>query len=426
MFAEASTRQASRPSSTARFGRLPMVASCASTDLPAAVWRSDAPPDRNGRPRAGDEPVPMSAEVAAKRRMRSAADQRMRALVGATVTLLDIDVFFEQVDWVAVVHADGNGLGGLFQRAPEVLGDAAMVAELSRRVQAAADAALRAATAQVPARRARGGSDRSALALVPLVVGGDDLTVLVDGSAAIPFVQSYLVEFGRATRNDELIRRVNDGRGLTAAAGVAVVKPHFPFSAAYGLAEDLCRNAKGTLADLPVGVPAHAVDLHVLFDSVVSSLETLRGRVELATAPGLDGALSLHERPFLLAAADDGPLPADTTYRDLGTVLRRAAAVAGCANGRGDGAVVTRSQLHALREELTVDVGRAERRFADLWRRASESGSPQDRGVLAELAGSRGDPPGLVRPVSVDHRRWSTPLFDAMELADLTVGAKTR
>jgi len=413
VFAAAGRRQASRPAAATRFGRLPVVAACSSTDLPAAVWRSDAPADGRGRPLPGEDPVPLSAEARAKRAARPAADRRMRTLLGPAFPLVDIDDFFDVVEWVGVVHADGNGLGGVFQRAGELLADARAVAKLSERVQAAADVAFRAAALAVPV----GGRGAP---LVPLVVGGDDLTVLVDGAAALPFARAYLDGFGAATARDELIRTVTGGRGLTAAAGVAVVKPHFPFSSAYGLAAQLCRNAKDTIAGVgdasaAAGVGLHGVDVHVLFDNVVTSLPALRERLRVPAREGSAGSVMLHERPFFLPAPG-AELPAHARHRHIDAVLARARAVQGRAGGRANGDAVSRSQLHGLREDVYADPGRAQRRFADLWRRSAPGG--EDRAVLTLLAGAPGDPPSLFRPVDGDGGQ-STALVDAVELADL-------
>lgn len=248
VFAAARRTQARRASAAARFPRLPMVASCASTDLPAAAWWSDAPADAAGHPPPGEEPRPLSAEVIAKRRARPAAARRMRRLTGRR--LVDIDRFFDQVEWVAVVHVDGNRLGEFFQRAPSILDSATETGELSRDVQKVADTAFgQAAEALGQAVGARpGGSASRHLPLVPLIVGGDDLTVLLDGARALEFVRAYLKAFGERSAHYSRIvkvrRAVWDVPWLTAAAGVAVVKPHFPFSAAYELAEQLCGQAK--------------------------------------------------------------------------------------------------------------------------------------------------------------------------------------
>jgi hypothetical protein len=71
----------------------------------------------------------------------------------------------------------------------------------------------------------------------PLVYGGDDVTFVCDGRLGVSLAVEYLTQFeAHATR--EL------GEWSSASAGVAIVKAHYPFARAYGLADDLCRSAK--------------------------------------------------------------------------------------------------------------------------------------------------------------------------------------
>lgn len=393
-----------RAATVGRFQRLPAAAACASTDRPAQAWHSDAARASDGGARQGETPRPLSAEAIAKRGMRRSAVLRMREQAG--VPLVDIDDFFVQVERVAVVHADGNGLGEVFRRAAERLCGVARVGELSEQVQQAADQALRHAASELLARvRHVEGKPEPACPLVPLIVGGDDLTVLVDGRFALGFVRDYLRRFGERT-STELVRIASGRDCLTASAGIAIVTPHFPFSAAYGIAEELCASAKVPTRDNPM---IHAVDLHVQLDSLASDLVTIRDRYRT-------GGAVLHERPFLLPTPGQ-PLPVVQEHRGLDQLTRRVATVHSLARGREDGRVVSRTQLHALREELRTDTGRAQRRFADLWRRAERSAA--DRAVLTALAGASGDPPRLLRP-GPDSAFLSTSLVDALEIAAVT------
>jgi len=391
---------ARRVSTLGRYQRLPNAAACTSTDRPATTWHSNAARASNGGATQDDEkPRPVSAEVIAKWRNRRDADRRMGAQ--ADVPLMDIDKFFDQVERVAVVHADGNGLGAVFRQAAERLGSTDEVRELSTQVQHAADQALRHAATELRERvRGADKSDRRC-PLVPLIVGGDDLTVLVDGRFAVAFVRDYLQRFGEQT-STELVRTASGRECLTASAGIAIVTPHFPFSAAYGLADELCASAKVPTRDNPA---IHALDLHIQLDSLACDLESIRGRYRAS------GAV-LHERPFLLPAPGQ-TLPADEAHRGLDRLIERIKAVHSLTADRADGRFVSRTQLHALREELRTDTGRAQRRFTDLWRRAE--GSVEDRKVLATLAGTTGDPPTLLRPTT-----GTTPLVDALEIAAIT------
>ena len=76
---------------------------------------------------------------------------------------------------------------------------------------------------------------RSAPPVVPVLVGGDDLTVYVEGQFAIPFAESYVRHYEQLTGEDELLSKLavianapKQGP-LTASAGVAIVGRNFPF-----------------------------------------------------------------------------------------------------------------------------------------------------------------------------------------------------
>jgi len=76
--------------------------------------------------------------------------------------------------------------------------------------------------------------------IVPILLGADDTTVLVAGRYAMIFAVAFLEGFEAATARDPLLSPL----GLTAAAGVAIVRRTFPFHLGYQLAEALCSSAK--------------------------------------------------------------------------------------------------------------------------------------------------------------------------------------
>ena len=92
------------------------------------------------------------------------------------------------------------------------------------------------------------------LPILPIVLGGDDLTVVCDGRDALQFTHDFLTQFENETArtNHELVEAIIPQiageaftpKRLSASAGVAIIKPHFPFSAAYDLAEELIVSAK--------------------------------------------------------------------------------------------------------------------------------------------------------------------------------------
>lgn len=143
---------------------------------------------------------------------------------------------------VAVVHADGNGIGKVVHGLTlEGLVD------FSHRLREASLAAGRRAVAglaryEVSRSNSRhDGNGRLILNGRPIVAGGDDFTFLVRGRAGIALACEWLRAFEQETKR----RGIAGGEGLTACAGVVFVRRGFPFGQAHDLAEALCSTAKG-------------------------------------------------------------------------------------------------------------------------------------------------------------------------------------
>ena len=116
--------------------------------------------------------------------------------------------------------------------------------------------------------------------VVPILLGGDDLTVLTEGRYALPFMASYLTAYEKLTSQDTILRHLSprarrDGvpTPMTAAAGVAVVRRNFPFHLAYGLAEKLVDGAKAV--GKTTGPPCSTLGFHALFDTTVLDVKEL-------------------------------------------------------------------------------------------------------------------------------------------------------
>ena len=125
--------------------------------------------------------------------------------------------------------------------------------------------------------------------IVPVLVGGDDVTVYTDGCYAIPFAEAYIRHYEELTEKDELLKQLAVVAGakkagpLTASAGVAIVGRNFPFHIAYDLAEDLVSRGK-ELGKYPGTVPCSTINFHVLRDATVlypdDTLDEYKGRTQ--------------------------------------------------------------------------------------------------------------------------------------------------
>ena len=214
---------------------------------------------------------------------------------------------------VAVIHIDGNGVGGIMKDlndskdrvAPaefqEEIGcdrddpDALrrFLLAVNERLQNAVEHAFAAAWTRIDELShrddKRAGREHTAIPVVPVILGGDDVTVITSGDYALPFAAAYLRYYEEATRSDPILRYLTPPEGqdtgpMTAAAGVAIVKRNFPFHIAYELAEKLVDRAKKV--GKTTQPPCSTLDYHVLFDTtVLDASEILTGYKDFTTRP---------------------------------------------------------------------------------------------------------------------------------------------
>ena len=233
---------------------------------------------------------------------------------------------------VGVIHIDGNGVGAIMRdldRAFDTvdacldsLKDAAykcrdnpcsirddrfqwFVMEVNYRLDGVVNQAVAEAWQTVD--NIAGVNRLKTLPVVPVLVGGDDVTVYTDGRYAIPFAESYIRHYEKLTKDDSLLSVLAIVAGgkkpdaperdhfeigdyiiqnpgpLTASAGVAIVGRNFPFHIAYDLAEGLVSRGK-KLGKKKREVPCSTINFHVLRDTTVldpeDTLDEYKGRTQ--------------------------------------------------------------------------------------------------------------------------------------------------
>ena len=204
---------------------------------------------------------------------------------------------------VGVVHIDGNGVGAIMRDLGSAHSEAqeAGVCVSADEVHTEPNDALQAFIMVVNNRLDKAVKDAIALSwydvqeltpdtvvpIVPVLVGGDDVTVYTDGRFAIPFAEAYIRHYEELTEKDELLKQLavvagaKEAGPLTASAGVAIVGRNFPFHIAYDLAEELVSRGK-KLGKKPGMVPCSTIDFHVLRDATVldpdDTLDEYKGR----------------------------------------------------------------------------------------------------------------------------------------------------
>jgi hypothetical protein len=281
-------------------------------------------------PIGNDPQTPLSAEILAKRHgeIRKKAELRLNQMFPSIIEgytfSRDLDQLGGTQDenrYIAVVHADGNGIGNRFKKLIENhnqpdSGNRTCLNELRKLSKAVAQAG-RTALQQTVKRLVEGlNSTRSqnneatkraldlfleglptengkpVLPFRPIVFGGDDVTFVCDGRFGLQLAAIYLEEWEKASR-------IQLESQSYACAGVAVVKTHYPFARAYQLSEKLCRNAKNQVKE--ANVNASALDWHFALSGIFGSIAQIRER-EYRTDSG-----TLSMRPVMLSSKDFSP-----------------------------------------------------------------------------------------------------------------------
>ena len=351
------------------------------------------------------------------------------------------------LSWVGVIHADANGMGAVFGSLEEAMYEVALdnddedlldnghVESFSRSVSSRLEEATKAAFAAAWTETLRSATydylngDRGrprkppVIPVVPVVLGGDDVTVITDGRYALMFAEAYVKSFERITAEDGILRHLVEGRrggndpeGLAAAVGVAIVKTTFPFYDAYLMAEFLCGHAKDASRRIPM------LDFHVHYDSSTVKMSECRKQYETVTA-----------RPFYVEK-DRFAASEFTEYRSWGRFKETVNIVA----TQGEEESLSRSQQAAVRQVLIDEPSTAKNRWELLHQRADANRESADanrqRKAIDDVSGPErslywveetGKVPATARPWSggnaVEARR--SLLLDVMQARDILPAA---
>lgn len=194
---------------------------------------------------------------------------------------LNIEDMTDKNDWVAIIHADGNGLGQVVQKIGK---NKKSFREFSLNLDAATKKSAREAYIEIN-KRYGGSWSAKPIPIRPIVLGGDDLTVVCRADIAIEFVVYFMERFEKNTEF-ECLKGVflGDDQKLTACAGIAYIKSSYPFYYGYNLAEALCTRAK---KDAKAGLkkegdktelPPSCLMFHKVQDSFVESFDEIAKR----------------------------------------------------------------------------------------------------------------------------------------------------
>lgn len=195
---------------------------------PLRDWSVVAKYPRSGKPVAelcGGESLDRAAFQ--KRRAVDQHWKKLRRKFGVPGFPSDFKKIAGTDSFIAVIHADGNSLG---QKLMKLEGGAQYESRWKAFSQELDDATTMAALTAY-----RGLGEKK---FRPIILGGDDLTVICSADEAIGFTKRYLEAFRDETAKKPSLQE------LTACAGIAFIKENYPFHFGLELAELLCSEAK--------------------------------------------------------------------------------------------------------------------------------------------------------------------------------------
>lgn len=467
-----------RPSPDLRFLRLPVVDECSTSGLPAARLEYDY--DSEGKRK---KPVVRSQASYTKRNHHLEGFRRIAALLkqkypginfARSVRVLDEEFKKKQsqdLEWLSVIHADGNGLGEIFlnfdihvqnselncsallvlwyewyfklQNHPPVEAgkhDIWFISKAYHLIYGRANCspanrnyvdklrqfsiALDICTerAFLSAIDAFNPTKGNLLPIVPLVLGGDDLTVVCDGKYALQFTQLFLTNFERETASlnhqDGIVPKIANKAlkvsRLSACAGVAIIKPHFPFSVAYELAEKLTISAKQVkkkviIAETNKPYPCSALDFHILYDSSDVEFNKIRSKLEVQNSLEKNSQEKdkLYNRPYVITAEAELQGANDLEWAKFHKWTRLQEQVNVLAKVDGERRLLPNSQMHELRAGLFLGKDVADARYKLIRDRYREAG-------IITLAGSENS----LFQQEPESGVYTTGLLDALDAAE--------
>lgn len=167
-------------------------------------------------------------------------------------------------DWIAIIHADGNGLGQIVQKfGHDQERFKTFSQDLDRNTKAAAVSAYESIRYKL--------KDKEIIPIRPLVLGGDDFTVICRADLALDYVIKFIEEFESKNK----FKGEKKTYELTACAGIAYIKSSFPFYYGYELAESLCSAAKKDTKKFNQECPASCIQFHKVQDSFVEDYQDI-------------------------------------------------------------------------------------------------------------------------------------------------------
>ncbi|MCL2136396.1 MAG: hypothetical protein FWH40_02570 [Coriobacteriia bacterium] len=210
--------------------------------------------------------------------------------------------------FIAVVHIDGNSMGKTMLRYikslvksknlyHEVYHDLVKLCDLSKYITKIYSEALQQMVTYIYGEA----GDKKELSFRPIIADGDDITFICRSEVAFKCYQSFLSALH--SYKGEVPEGMPRPKELSVGAGVAFANYNYPFSSAYNIAEELCKNAKAQAIvrerngiidyedcaeaaveqanDASDNHPISSIDFHVCYGELISDIDDYRSRFYL-------------------------------------------------------------------------------------------------------------------------------------------------
>ncbi|MBC8753935.1 hypothetical protein H2O64_04585 [Kordia sp. YSTF-M3] len=152
----------------------------------------------------------------------------------------ELDDIASEQSYMALIHIDANGLGNIVNAMLKENNGSSVLKSFSLALEAATINALKTAIKETFPIETAATAENKSIPFRPVIIGGDDITIIIKAEKALKFTEVYLTTFEAET---EKIKQLKD-IGLTACAGIAFTKQKFPLHYTADLVENLCKSAK--------------------------------------------------------------------------------------------------------------------------------------------------------------------------------------
>lgn len=187
----------------------------------------------------------------------------------------DIEDLTDKNNWIAIIHADGNGLGQIVQQIGKSAKELSLFSpKLDEITKSSARFAYEWVRNSFFKEQYQGATK---IPIRPIILSGDDFTMICRADIAIEYTKQFLETFEESSKKELSKLDVNEKskqilqNGLTACAGIAFVKASYPFHYAVTLAESLCKRAKDKSKNLVKGTDNKLAPSCLMFYKVQDS-----------------------------------------------------------------------------------------------------------------------------------------------------------